>query len=54
MSKAIATRMKNVLNDIIAKDQTGFIAGRNISENLRKILDVLEYTEAESIPGILV
>ena len=36
VSKVLASRMKDILNDIIARDQTGFIAGRNISENLRK------------------
>ena len=53
VSKILASRMKKVLEHIIAKDQTGFISGRNISENLRKLIDVIDYTESANAPGII-
>lgn len=34
-AKVIATRMKKVLPDIINNDQTGFLKGRSIGENVR-------------------
>ena len=34
ISKAIANRLKLVLDDIIDPDQTGFVTGKDISENL--------------------
>ena len=35
-------------------DQTGFIKGGYIAENIRLIIDIMEHTKSESIPGILV
>ena len=52
-SGSIACRMKNVLHKIIHTDQTGFISGRYIGENSRLIYDIMEYTEQENIPGLL-
>ena len=49
-SKIVATRIKGVLNEIIHKDQCGFMANRNIAENLRKILDIMELAELEQKP----
>lgn len=34
-------------------DQTGFISGRYIGENIRLIYDILQYTEENEIPGLL-
>lgn len=52
-SKAIATRIEKVLPLIINSNQTGFIKGRYIGENIRLITDILEQTKAQDIPGIL-
>ena len=52
-TKAIAARMKKVLPDIINNDQTGFLKGRSISENVRLIDSIITYTETQNIPGIL-
>ena len=52
-SGSIAARLKSVLDKLIHPDQTGFIAGRYIGENTRLIYDIMEYTEEEKIPGLL-
>lgn len=52
-SGAIANRLKSVLDYIISKDQTGFIKGRYIGENTRLIYDLMNYTEQNNIPGLL-
>lgn len=52
-SACLANRLKKVLPDLISKDQTGFMAGRYIGENIRIVYDLLHYTEIENIPGIL-
>lgn len=52
-SSCIAERLKTVLPDIINEDQTGFISGRYIGENLRILYDVIDYTEKNEIPGML-
>ena len=52
-SGTIANRLKLVLNNLINKDQTGFVKGRYIGENTRLIYDLLNYTEKNNIPGLL-
>ena len=52
-SSAIANRLKLVLDEIIDKDQTGFLKGRYIGENTRLIYDLMNYTEQNNIPGLL-
>ena len=52
-SKAIATRIEKVLPLIINSNQTGFIKGHYIGENICLINDILEHTKAQEIPGIL-
>ena len=52
-SGCIANRIKKVLDKIIAKDQMGFIKGRYIGENIRLIYDIMQYTEKQNIPGML-
>ncbi|KAL9964737.1 hypothetical protein ACROYT_G028417 [Oculina patagonica] len=53
-SKALARRIETILPKLIHPDQTGFMKGRYISENLRLISDVMEYTKMEELTGILV
>ena len=54
LAKAIATRIKGVLGGIIEKDQNGFLKGRNIAHNLRKILDAMEFAEEHQLPMVLI
>ena len=49
----IAKRIEKVLSLLVSPDQTGFIKGRYIGENIRLINDILEQTRIQNIPGIL-
>ena len=51
MAKCYANRLKHCLHDLIHTDQSGFMKGRNIGNNIRLILDMIEYTEFNDIPG---
>lgn len=53
VSKVIAARIIPVLPKIINSTQTGFVKGRFIGEAARSILDVMDYTKRQNIPGIL-
>lgn len=52
-SGSIAERIKQVLDKLISKEQTGFMSGRYIGENTRLIYDILHITEEMDIPGLL-
>ena len=39
---------------IVHPDQTGFIKGRYLGENVRLISDTLEQTQVNNTPGILI
>ena len=41
----MARRLENVLPHLIERDQTGYIKGRYISENIRVITDIIEQHE---------
>ena len=52
-TKVIANRLKTHLHKLINNDQTGFLKGRFIGENIRLIDSVVNYTAAKKIPGLL-
>jgi len=45
--------MRSLLPKLIHYNQSGYIPGRNITENRRSVPDILNYTRAEKLPGIL-
>ena len=52
-SKCIAVRIKMVLHNIINGDQTGFMKGRYIGENIRLALDMIDYLAENDMPGLM-
>ena len=53
LAKAIAKRIQPKLPKLIHTDQTGFIKGRFIGQNVRLLIDLMKYTDVKKIPGIL-
>ena len=53
-STCIANRIKKVLPKLISEDQTGFVSGRYIGDNLRTVYDMIHYLEEKQLPGLLV
>ena len=52
-TKAIANRMKKVLDILINDSQTGFLKGRYIGENIRTIFETIEHLNDENKPGLI-
>ena len=53
IAKVLAIRLGSVVKGIINPDQTGFLKGRCIQDNLRLIQDVIDYTYKDRVPGII-
>ena len=41
-SKVIAEKMKRLLPDLIHNNQSGYLPGRSIGENIRSVLDIID------------
>jgi hypothetical protein len=53
-SSCIANRIKTMLPNLINEDQSGFVSGRYIGDNLRLLYDITHYLKKNNIPGLLV
>ena len=53
VSKDIASWIKEVPSALIHSDQSGFMKDMFISQNIRLINNILEQTELQNVPGIL-
>uniref|UniRef100_A0A803SRK8 Reverse transcriptase domain-containing protein n=1 Tax=Anolis carolinensis TaxID=28377 RepID=A0A803SRK8_ANOCA len=47
-AKILANRLKDFLEGWVGEEQTGFLPGRNIKDNVRVIIDSIEYYEQNS------
>ena len=54
LTKAIAKRLEKVLPRVINPNQTGYIKGRFIGENVRLIQDIMYHTKQTDKPGIAI
>jgi hypothetical protein len=53
LTKAIATRLKMVLPSVIHPDQVAYLKGRYIGQNIRTIIDIMDYTKQNNLQGII-
>ena len=53
LEKCIANRMDQVMDEIIDIDQKGFMKGRRISTNIRKLLDLIRHCNKNSVPAFV-
>ena len=53
-AKTIARRISKLLPKLISEDQTGYIKGRYIGQNIRLIKDILRVSSLEAIPGLAI
>ena len=54
LSKVLSLRLIKVLPELISNTQSGYMKGRQISDAIRTIIDIMEYVKNEKIPAILV
>ncbi len=54
ISKALSERLTKFLPKLISNSQVGYVKGRNIVENIRSLLDIMEYLKHQNLPGILI
>ena len=53
LARAIAKRIEPKLPKLVHSDQTGFVKGRYIGQNRRLLNDLMEFTESNKLPGML-
>ena len=51
IAKLFAERMKSVLHKVVHHDQTGFVPGRYIGDNIITFLEVQDYLHRNQLPG---
>ena len=54
LTKVVAKRIEKVLPTLINPDQTGYVKGRYIGENVRLIYDLIHYTDKPNQKGIAI
>ena len=54
LARLIAKRIEPKLPTLIHTDQTGFVKERFIGQNVRLLIDIMDYTKMNKIPGIMV
>ena len=54
LAKVIANHFKVSLNAIIHYDQSGFLKGRSISDNIRKVIDTVRICDRKKLNAILI
>ena len=53
MAKSLANRIKSVIDTIINSDQTGYLKGRYIGENIRTVSDLIFYLKQKQMDAII-
>uniref|UniRef100_A0A8C1BL18 Reverse transcriptase domain-containing protein n=1 Tax=Cyprinus carpio TaxID=7962 RepID=A0A8C1BL18_CYPCA len=50
LTSILAKRLKTVITTLVHQDQTGFITGRQLSDNIRRLLNVMSYAKSKPVP----
>ena len=53
LAKLLAIRLKKVMDNLIDHDQTGYLKGRYIGENIRTVADIMYYLENNNLSGAI-
>jgi hypothetical protein len=53
LASTIANRLQKVIHKIISPEQTAYIKNRYMGENIRLLLDIMDYTKTNNEAGIL-
>ena len=53
LSKILDKRLEQFLPNLMHSDQTGFVRGRYIGQNIRPLSDIMEFSNNKQFPGIL-
>ena len=54
LAKTLCKRLHNVLENIVSADQTGYLKQRSSVQNIRLVLDTIDYCNYTNSPGILI
>ena len=54
LTKLLAARLQEVIKKIVHPDQSGYIQGRFIGQNIRTTFDIIEYCKTFDIPGMII
>lgn len=49
----LADRLASVITTLVSPDQTGFIPGRHITDNIRLVTNIIQDANLHSIPVLL-
>jgi hypothetical protein len=53
LTKTLASRLKQVLPNVINEDQVAYLKDRFIGQNIRTIFDIMEFTKSQNKTGII-
>ena len=53
ITKSLALRLGSVVQSVISEDQSGFLKGRFIGENVRLVIDAINMSKELNLPGLL-
>ncbi len=54
LTKLLAHRLQKVISKLVKKDQTGYIKGRYIGENIRNLYDIINISTLYNLPDMIV
>lgn len=54
VAKILATRLESILPKIIDPDQTGFVKGRSSAHNIRRLFNIIQYSNQYANSGLVI